>query len=150
MLFWSTNHRSFFFAAALTLILICFSLTSAQVDLIDGESDPIKLFERGQNAHAKGDLDHAVLFYDAAIKLRSEFPEAEYQLGLALAALAQPNEAEKAFQRAIELRKDWPLPSTALGNLLTRSNRDKEAEPLLRRAVALGAKDYVTLDALAA
>jgi tetratricopeptide (TPR) repeat protein len=150
MLFLSPNCRLTFFAVGLSLILTCFSPSLAQVDDITGENDPIKLFERGQSAHAKGDLERAIAFYEAAIKLRPEFPEAEYQRGIALITLARPAEAEKALRRAIELRKDWPLPYTALANVLVRSNHDKEAESLLRRALELGAKDYLTLDALAA
>jgi len=151
MHFLSLNRRLFFIAVSLLLISICCPPVTAQVDdITGGDSDPIKLFERGQNAHAKGDLDHALAFYEAAIKLRPEFPEAEYQRGIALVSLNRPGEAEKAFQRAIELRQDWPLPYSALANVLVHGNRDKEAEPLLRRALELGAKDYLTLDALAA
>ena len=136
---------------ALTLIFLgpCFQIASAQTeDLTDGEMDPIRLFERGQNAHAKGDLRRALALYEGALKLRPEFPEAEYQRGVALVALDRSPEAEKAFAHAIELRKDWMLPQSALGTLLARAGRDKEAEPFLRRAMQLGAKDFVTLDSL--
>ena len=151
MHFLSLNRQLFFIAVSFLLILIWAPRVHAQVDDIAGnDSDPIKLFERGQNAHAKGDLDHALAFYEAAIKLRPEFPEAEYQRGVALVSLNRLDEAERAIQRAIELRKDWPLPYGALANLFVRRNRDQEAEPLLRRALALGARDYLTLDALAA
>jgi tetratricopeptide (TPR) repeat protein len=138
---------------ALTLLLVAVGcqLVSAQTgDPTDGETDPVKLFERGQNAHAKGDLARALALYEGALKLRPEFPEAEYQSGVALDALNRSAEAEKAFGRAIELRKDWVLPFSALGSLLARSARDKEAEPFLRRALQLGAKDSVTLDSLSA
>ena len=138
-------------ALAVVFVVICGQLAAAQVDDIgDGETDPVKLFERGQNAHARNDLVTALALYEAALKLRPEFPEAEFQRGVALAALERSADAEKAFTRAIELRKDWVLPYGALGNLLTHQSRDKEAEPLLRRALQLGAKDFGTLDALSA
>ena len=138
-------------AFAVMFVVICAQLAAAQVDDIgDGETDPVKLFERGQNAHARNDLVTALALYEAALKLRPEFPEAEFQRGVALAALDRKADAEKAFNRAIELRKDWVLPYGALGNLLTHQSRDKEAEPLLRRALQLGAKDFSTLDALSA
>ena len=138
-------------ALAVMFVVICAQLAPAQVDDIgDGETDPVKLFERGQNAHARNDLVTALALYEAALKLRPEFPEAEFQRGVALAALDRSRDAEKAFTRAIELRKDWVLPYGALGNLLTRQSRDKEAEPLLRRALQLGAKDFGTLDSLSA
>jgi tetratricopeptide (TPR) repeat protein len=146
------SSRRFLFAIIVfALAAICAHAAAAQtIDFTDGESDPVKLFERAQNAHAKGDLERALALYEAAIKLRPEFPEAQYQRGVALVGLERPAEADIAFRRAIELRKDWSLPYSALGNLLSRSEKDKEAEPLLRRALQLGAKDFNTLDSLSA
>jgi tetratricopeptide (TPR) repeat protein len=145
------SRQYFFGALAILMVALCFQLAPAQTDdPTDGETDPVKLFERGQNAHAKGDITRALALYEGAIKLRPEFPEAEYQRGVALAALDRSPEAEKAFARAIDLKKDWVLPVSALGNLLARLGRDKEAELLLRRALQLGAKDSVTLDSLSA
>jgi len=144
------SSRPFLFAIIVfAFVAVCAAAAAAQtVDFTDGESDPVKLFERAQNAHAKGDLERALALYEAAIKLRPEFSEAEYQRGVALIALKRPAEAETAFRRATELRKDWALPYSSLGNLLSRSEKDKEAEPLLRRALQLGAKDFTTLDSL--
>lgn len=145
----SRSRQSTLWALTLLFVALCFQLAPAQTeDPTDGETDPVKLFERGQNAHAKGDLPRALALYEGALKLRPEFPEAEYQRGVALMALDRSPEAEKAFARAIDLRKDWVLPISALGNVLARSARDKEAEPLLRRALQLGARDFVTLDSL--
>jgi len=149
MLFTLQSRRFLFRTITLSLILGCFQIVMGQVeDVTDGETDPIKLFERGQNAHAKGDLTRALGLYEAAIKLRPEFPEAEYQRGVALIALDHPTDAEQAFKRAIDLRKDWALPYRALGNLLARLQNDKEAEPILRHALQLGATDFVTFDSL--
>jgi tetratricopeptide (TPR) repeat protein len=143
------SSRRFLFAIIVfALVAVCAAVAAAQTDFTDGESDPVKLFERAQNAHAKGDLERALALYEEAIKLRPEFPEAEYQRGIALVALKRPADAEVAFRRAIELRKGWSLPYSALGNLLSRSEKDKEAEPLLGRALLLGAKDFTTLDSL--
>lgn len=145
------EHRSLVWALTCLLVVLCFQIVPAQTDdPTDGETDPVKLFERGQNAHARGEISRALALYEGALKLRPEFPEAEYQRGVALVALERSPEAEKAFTRAINLRKDWALPFSALGNLLARSARDKEAEPVLRRALQLGAKDWITLDSLSA
>lgn len=145
-MFFPPSPRRFPFAIiAFISVLGCASVAAQTIDVTDGETDPVKLFDRAQNAHAKGDLSRALALYEEAIKLRPEFPEAEYQRGTALVALKRPTEAEAAFRRAIELRKDWSLPYSALGSLLGWSNRDKEAEPLLRRAVQLGAADFTTL-----
>ena len=118
-------------------------------DADDGEDDPVRIFNRAQDAHAKGDLARAVELYAEAIKVRPEFPEAEFQRGVALVALKQLPEAEKSLRRAVELRRDWSLPQTALGLLLVRAGDDAKAEPFLRRAVELDAKDTNALAALA-
>jgi tetratricopeptide (TPR) repeat protein len=147
----SRSRQTIHWVLTLCFLALCFQLAPAQTEYsTDGETDPVKLFERGQNAHAKGDLARALSLYEGALQLRPEFPEAEYQRGIALAALGRSGEAEKAFARAIDLKKDWPLPLSALGNLLVRSARDKEAEPFLRRALQLGANDFATLDSLSA
>jgi tetratricopeptide (TPR) repeat protein len=139
------------FAAALFFLLGCNSISRAQTDDVfgDGSSDPVKLFERGQNAHAHGDLLKALEFYEEAIKVRPEFSEAEFQRGNALTGLGRLEEAQAAFRRTIELRKDWSLPYSALGALLVRLNRDSDAEPVLRQAIKLEAQNNVALRILA-
>ena len=137
--------------AVLLLVLGCYSPTTAQSEdaFGDGAADPVKLFERGQNAHAHGDLLKALEFYEEAIKVRPEFPEAEFQRGNALVALGRLSEGESSFRRAIELRKDWSLPYSALGALLVRLNRDSDAEGPLRQAIKLDAQNNVALRMLA-
>ena len=112
--------------AVVFLLLACNNTIPAQTDdaFGDGSSDPVKLFERGQNAHAHGDLEKALEFYDEAIKVRPEFAEAEFQRGNALVGLGRLPEAESGFRRTIALRKDWSLPYSALGALLVRLERD--------------------------
>jgi tetratricopeptide (TPR) repeat protein len=137
-------------AACVSLILLLMSGVQAQTDdLGDGSADPIKLFERGQNAHAHGEFAKALDFYDQAIKLRPEFPEAEFQRGNALISLDRASEAEAAFRRAIDQRKQWPLPYSSLGILLAKNSRDREAEPILRQALKLDPKNSPALRTLA-
>lgn len=118
-------------------------------DLSDTAADPVKLFERGQNAHARGETERALEFYEEALKLRPEFPEAEFQRGTVLVSLGRFPEAETAFRRAIELRKDWSLPYSSLGTLLSRTPREKEAEDLLRQAIKLDEHNDAAFRALA-
>lgn len=151
MFFSSRSNQSLLCALALLFVALCCQIAAGQTDdPTDGETDPVKLFERAQNAHAKGDLSRALALYEGALKLRPEFAEAEYQRGTALVALDRSSEAEQAFAHAIELKKEWVLPHSALGTLLARAARDKQAEPVLRRAMQLGARDSVTLDSLSA
>lgn len=135
----------------LSLITICFALSSvcatvsAQEAFGDDAADPVRLFERGQSAHSRGELERALAFYEQALKVRPEFPEAEFQRGNALASLGRLPEADAAFRLAISYKKNWALPYSALGALLMRQGRDKEAEELFRQALAADAKEGVAL-----
>lgn len=136
--------------ALLLSLIFCASFARAQADDFgDDAADPIQLFKRGQDAHARGDYALALSLYDAAIKVRPEFPEAFFQRGSALVSLARYPEAEKSFQRAIELRADWALPQAALGALLVRMNRPGEAEKYLESALALESENAIALITLA-
>lgn len=135
--------------ATASLIAMLFGLltvrVAAQDEFGDNAADPVKLFERGQNLHARGDFEKALELYEQAIKVRPEFPEAEFQRGNVLVSLARFSEAEAAFRRAIALKKDWSLPYSALGTLLVRKERDVEAEPIFRQAIAVDPQDNLAL-----
>lgn len=141
-------HRQRLLPVFSALFLI-FALVSFSVAQEESENDdPLRLFNQGQDAHEKGDFQTALNFYDKAIKLAPEFPEAEYQRGNALNSLGKPDEAEKAFRRAIELREDWTLPLTALGALLVDKNDFAEAEKVLTKAIQLDAQNFPAYSAL--
>jgi tetratricopeptide (TPR) repeat protein len=136
-------------ALLLSALVLC-GTAAAQDELSEDAADPVKLFNQGQDAHAKKNYELALEFYEEALRLRPEFPEAEYQRGAALVALGRPAEAEKAYRRASELRADWAMPSAALGLLLARAGgREKEAETLLRQSLAVDAQGLTALAALA-
>ncbi|HBB87250.1 MAG TPA: hypothetical protein DC047_06515 [Blastocatellia bacterium] len=161
------SNPSRFRTVALMIVAVCAAcavvhpLAAQTADAFgDSGADPVKLFEQGQNAHARGDslkdpaekvqkYESALEYYDEAIKVRPEFPEAEFQKGNVLASLGRAAEAESSFRRAIELRKNWALPYSALGALLARLNREKEAEPLLREAIRLDSHDLLATRVLA-
>jgi tetratricopeptide (TPR) repeat protein len=115
----------------------------------DDAADPVRLFERGQSAHARGEIEKALAFYEQALKVRPEFPEAEFQRGNALASLGRLVEADAAFRRAISYKKNWSLPYSALGIVLVRLNRDKEAEQFFNQTLTIDNKDNVALRMLA-
>lgn len=137
------------FVAALAALLLCAACAVSTRAQDDDEDDPVRVFNHAQDAHAKGDLELAIELYDAALKLKPDFAEAEYQKGVALISLKRLPEAEGSLRRAATLKKDWSLPPATLGQLLARAGRDADAEPYLRRAVELDAKNIQALVALA-
>ncbi len=135
-------------AKFVVLVGLCLTVpATAQTEEAFGDiaADPVRLFERGQSAHARGDLEKALEFYEQAIKVRPEFPEAEFQRGNALASLGRLTEAEAAFRQAISQKKNWSLPYSALGALLMRRDRDSEAEQTFRHALVIDSQDNVAL-----
>ncbi len=110
-------HRRTFFLIA--LVVSIFAINSFAQNNED-EKDPVQLFNQGQDAHEKGDFKTAVKFYEEALKIAPEFPEAEFQKGSALQSLGRDAEAEKSYRRAIELRENWGLPMAGLGELLRK------------------------------
>ena len=137
------------YSITLILLMLGSQFAAAQTqDLSEGETDPIKLFERGQNAHAKNDYKAAIQLYEAAIKLKPEFPEAEFQRAMALLAVNRADEAVEGFNRAVALRPDWPTAYAKFGIFLSFTGSfDRQAEPILRRAIEL---DNANLEATVA
>ncbi len=144
-------YHAFVSAFMLTLLLCSAPAVAAQGDeLSDDEGDPVKLFNRGQDAHAKKDYELALDFYEQAVKLSPEYPEADFQMAAALLALKRLPHAERAYPRAKEQRPDWPLPPAALGVLLARAEgREQDAEKVLLRALELDKRSFTSLVALA-
>jgi tetratricopeptide (TPR) repeat protein len=151
LMFFSFRTGAAAFLLAVLLLCVCAPPARAQDDeLGDDGADPIKLFNRGQEAHARQEYEQALELYDEALKLRPEFAEAEYQRGGVLVALRRLSEAEAAYRRATELSPKWSLPPAALGSLLLRApGREQEAEEKLRRAVELDPKHLSAIVALA-
>ena len=150
----SSWKRVLLVAACFALLSVCLNAcpdVSAQTveTFGDDAADPVRLFERGQGAHARGEIEKAIGFYEQALKVRPEFPEAEFQLGNALASLGRLAEADAAFRRAISYKKNWSLPYSALGIVLVRQNRDKEAEEFFNQALTVDNKDTIALRMLA-
>jgi tetratricopeptide (TPR) repeat protein len=136
---------------ALVVLMLFLGLSfsvSAFAQEEDEQQEAMAIFNQGQDAHEKGDLAGALVFYDQAIKIAPEFPEAEYQRGNALLGLGKQSEAEKAFRRAVELREDWTLPMANLGSILVATNRYAEAEKILTKSIELDEKNFPAYVAL--
>ncbi len=138
------------FISLFVLILLIFGViaVSAQETDEDESGKAVALFNQGQDAHEKGDFPAAIKFYDDALKVIPEFPEAEYQRGTAFLSLKKPNEAEKAFRHALELREDWTLPMAQLGSLLVNKSQFAAAEQLLVKAIAEDEQNFLAYSAL--
>jgi tetratricopeptide (TPR) repeat protein len=143
------RSRGFVFGA-LTLLLFCTYTPRVSAQSAPGDDDPVKLFERGQDAHAKSDYQKAIELYDAAIKLKPEFPEAEFQRAMALLLSNRKQEALEGFKRAVALRPDWAFAYSRFGTFLgSYGNDPTNAEPILRRAIELDSTDALALIVLA-
>ena len=114
----------------------------------DKTAEAIDLFQKGQDSHEKGQLAAAIEFYEKAIAIIPEFPEAELQRGNALLSLGRTDDAEKAFRRAVELRGEWTLALANLGSILVGKGQNAEAEKLLLKATSLDELNFPAYSSL--
>ncbi len=146
----SALKKLFVISATILTLFLSVQINFAQEDETDedAQAEAVAKFNQGQDAHEKGDFSTALKFYDEAVKIAPEFPEAQFQRGNALLSLKKPDDAEKAFRRAIELRDDWTLPMAILGGLLIEQNNFPEAEKFLTKAVELDQNNFPAYAAL--
>ncbi|HEX8147204.1 MAG TPA: tetratricopeptide repeat protein, partial [Pyrinomonadaceae bacterium] len=99
------RHRRLVFALAFACVLASVTGAAAQDrdEFDETATDPVKLFNRGQEAHAKKDYERALELYGEALQVKPDFAEAEFQKAAALVALKRLPEAEKSYRRAMEL-----------------------------------------------
>jgi tetratricopeptide (TPR) repeat protein len=122
---------------------------NAAAQTIGEPVDAITIFNDAQDLHEKGDLRGAISLYEKALKVVAEFPEAEYQRGVAQLALGQTAEAETSFRHAAKLRPDWTLALTTLGSLLVQTGQFAEAENILVKVLEFEPQNSPGLAALA-
>jgi tetratricopeptide (TPR) repeat protein len=68
-----------------------------------GEKDPRAYLGIGLISGRRGDLKRAILFFNKAISIDSNYAKAYLNLGVTMGASKKPSEAEKAFTKAIEI-----------------------------------------------
>jgi tetratricopeptide (TPR) repeat protein len=147
--FRSKTGSGVLFPACLILVLslVASALqTPAQEDDRTGEA--IALFNKGQDAHEKGDLEGAVKLYEQALQIVPEFPEAELQRGNAFLSLGRTDDAEKAFRNAVKYRDDWTIALASLGSVLVQKSQFAEAEKLLVKSIKLDELNFPAYAAL--
>jgi len=145
MLFFSRFGKRITALAVITCAVAVALIAQATAD---PAAEAIDLFNQGQDRHAAGDLVKALEFYNRAIKLIGEFPEAELQCGHAYVGLRRLDEAEQAFRRAVQQREDWSLAHAQLGSLLVRRGKLAEADKVLSKAIELDADNIPAYAAL--
>jgi len=127
----------------LALMLCIAAAAPAQDEGSATVDNAVAMFNQGQDAHEKGDLAAAVGFYEKALAILPEFPEAEFQLGNAQLALGKTDEAEQAFRKCVKLKPEWSLALAKLGETLASKYIDQKRDPAvyaeasetLRRAI---------------
>jgi tetratricopeptide (TPR) repeat protein len=134
--------------AGLGLAFLIFSSTYSVAQESDPADEAVALFNKGQDAHEKGDLPGAIELYERALKLVPEFPEAEAQKAAAFVSLGRLEEAERAFRRAVKLRPDWSLAVAGLGDVLVQEQKYAEAGPVLKKAIELDGMSFPAYSAL--
>jgi tetratricopeptide (TPR) repeat protein len=141
--------------AIILLAGLCTGSFAAAQDQGSSTDDAVAVFNQGQDAHEKGDLASAIDFYQKALKLLPEFPEAEFQLGNAQLAQGKPDEAEKAFRKCVELKPEWSLALAKLGETLVNKFivkadpvAHKEAAEILQRAINIDSGNFPAYVAL--
>ena len=132
-------------AAAIVAVAVLNTPLFCQND--DGDQ-AVEFFNKGQDAHEKGDFKLAIENYEKALKIIPNFPEAELQRGNAYQSLGKLSEAETAFRRAVELRDDWSLAMASLGSVLVRQERYADAQRHLTKAIEIDDLNFPAYAAL--
>ena len=88
----------------------------------------------------RGRIDEAIGHYEQAVKLRPDYAEAHYNLGLVLAGRGRIDEAAAQFQAVLNTRPDHPEAHNNLGVLLAGQGHVDEAIAHFRKAVKTQAR----------
>ncbi|HEV2665747.1 MAG TPA: tetratricopeptide repeat protein, partial [Blastocatellia bacterium] len=148
--------------AGLILIVVCLAVSSALAqqqrrgrpapktaggEAKDPREQAAELFEAGQNAHQKGELEKAVGLYGEALERDPSLWQAEFQRAAAYFSLNRLAEAKTSmlgalkqlseFGDAPEARTASSRAQTLLGEIALAGNDPVEAEKSFRRALEL-------------
>jgi protein O-mannosyl-transferase len=86
---------------------------------------------------AEGKFSESIAAYETAVRIRSDFFEAHYNLGRVLATIGKTDQALKEFNEALRIDGDSAQVHCALGSLLGRMGRREEAISHLAEALRL-------------
>jgi tetratricopeptide (TPR) repeat protein len=103
------------------------------------------LINRGNEFYNQGKLKEAVQYYDKALSLKPENPEALFNKGTALCALGNLREAISFFDKALEINpQDWEALHNK-GNALLNLCCFNESLDCYNRALMINPKDAETI-----
>jgi tetratricopeptide (TPR) repeat protein len=140
--------------ADLTLLFktyLVFALTKVEAntrtitnEVIDARIPPEarEEYSRGRDALAKSNKAEALIHFQKALNLYSQFFEAQLLLGEALMDLRRWSEAKTALTRALEIKMDNPAAMFGLGEVYWREKRFDDAEHTLLNGLKLDEKNW--------
>src|SRR5260370_38355600 len=107
--------RSFFLGLSLLLTIALPTQTQAATSVQD-ENDSAAWNKKGEEYVKAGKYDEAVGAFKQAVKLQSEFFDAQMNLGAAYQHLGRIDEAIEGYKAASKLRPESEFPYWFLGN----------------------------------
>jgi tetratricopeptide (TPR) repeat protein len=130
---------------ALTIVFLLAACIAARAQVhnsasSDAAQEAAVLFDRGQDAHQKGNLNSAVRLYTDAIEKDPNLFQAYYQRAVALLGLERSGEAESDFKKVIQLQPDFARAHRGLGRVLLDRGLTQEAKEEFEHAIDLDAK----------
>src|SRR5262249_41179660 len=106
----------------------------------DAKQQAASLFEQGQNAQEKGNLNTAIRLYTRAVSADPSLYQAYYQRAVALLGLEQTDDAQADLRKSIQIEPGFARAHRALGLLLLDKGITEEARNELGKAVELDPK----------
>ena len=111
---------------------------------VEKPEDPVGWYLLGRALYNEDRFEEAISDFQRALKLRSDYVEAENNLGLAWQGLRKLDRAKEAFQAAIDWQRDHPSdaqPYLNLGSLLVQQGQTADAVSRLETAAGLSPKN---------
>lgn len=108
-----------------------------------GTSNAFDWANRGNELYRLERLEEALLAFDRAIKINSDFYPAWYGRGNVLASMERYQEAIASYDRATKIKPDFHLAWRDRGALLAFLKQDREALASFDRALQFKPDDYV-------
>jgi tetratricopeptide (TPR) repeat protein len=106
----------------------------------DAKQQAANLFEQGQSAQEKGNLNTAIRLYTRAISADPTLYQAYYQRAVSLLGLEQTDDAQTDLRKTIQIEPGFARAHRVLGMLLLDRGITEEARNELGKAVELDPK----------